>query len=143
VVLVNPGFPSDTAEAYALLDEARRGGAAKPSDRRIPEPEGDALVKALKKHPASWPYRNDFLPVFLSAGPGGDITPSGEAYRDILVDLRVLGADFSGLSGAGSTCFGIFSQKGAAEQAVQSFLTRYTFVELTIPLARSVRAVLQ
>jgi 4-diphosphocytidyl-2-C-methyl-D-erythritol kinase len=141
VVLVNPGFPSDTAEAYALLDESRRKGTAGIPGGRVPE--GGALVKALGKPPASWPFRNDFLPVFLASGPGGGITPAGEAYRDILVDLRVLGADFSGLSGAGSTCFGIFSHKGAAEQAVQTFLTRYKFVELTIPLARSAKAVLQ
>ncbi|MDR2743260.1 MAG: 4-(cytidine 5'-diphospho)-2-C-methyl-D-erythritol kinase [Treponema sp.] len=142
VVLVNPGFPSDTAEAYALLDHARRSGTVGVSTgRRIPE--GEALVKALGKPPVSWPFRNDFLPVFLAPGPEGDVTPSGEVYRDILVDLRVFGADFSGLSGAGSTCFGIFSQKGAAERAVQSFLTRYKFVELTIPLARSAKAVLQ
>jgi 4-diphosphocytidyl-2-C-methyl-D-erythritol kinase len=140
VVLVNPGFPSDTAKAYALLDESRKGTAGSFGRRMA---GGDALVKALEKHPASWPYGNDFLPVFLAPGPEEDATPVGEAYRDILVDLRVLGADFSGLSGAGSTCFGIFSQKGAAEQAIQTFLRRYTFVELTIPLARSTKAVLQ
>jgi 4-diphosphocytidyl-2-C-methyl-D-erythritol kinase len=141
VVLVNPGFPSDTAEAYALLDQARRNGAAGLTGGLVPE--GAALIKALGKPPSSWPFRNDFLPVFLASGPGGGAVPSGEVYRDILVDLRVFGADFSGLSGAGSTCFGIFSRKGAAKQAVQSFLRRYTFVELTIPLARSVKAVLQ
>ncbi|MDR0387985.1 MAG: 4-(cytidine 5'-diphospho)-2-C-methyl-D-erythritol kinase [Treponema sp.] len=137
VVLVNPGFPSDTAEAYALLDERRKG----PGEADCPgTPEGDALVRALEKHPASWPYWNDFLPVFLTSGPEA---PAGKAYRDILEGLRVLGADFMGLSGAGSTCFGVFSQKEAAELAARTFLRRYTFVELTIPLARSVKAVLQ
>ncbi|MDR2070990.1 MAG: 4-(cytidine 5'-diphospho)-2-C-methyl-D-erythritol kinase [Treponema sp.] len=139
VVLVNPGFSSDTGEAYALLDEARRKGTAE-SGWTV---EGEVLGKALEKHPAFWPYGNDFLPVFLIPGPGGDMTSSGKAYRDILEDLRILGADFSGLSGAGSTCFGIFSQKEAAEQAVQLLLRRHMFVELTIPLARSVKAVLQ
>jgi 4-diphosphocytidyl-2-C-methyl-D-erythritol kinase len=141
VVLVNPGFPSDTAKAYALLDEARRAGRAVSLSGRTAE--GDALVKSLEKHPSFWSYGNDFLPVFLIPGVKGEATPHGRAYRDILVSLRILGADFSGLSGAGSTCFGIFSRKGVAEQAVRSFLTRYRFVELTIPLARSVKAVLQ
>jgi 4-diphosphocytidyl-2-C-methyl-D-erythritol kinase len=139
VVLVNPGFPSDTVEAYALLDEARRKGIVESGWMK----EGDALVAALEKHPASWPYRNDFLPVFLIPGPEGDMTPSGKAYRDILADLRMLEADFTGLSGAGSTCFGIFSRRGVAEEAVQIFLTRYRFVELTIPLAHSVKAVVE
>jgi 4-diphosphocytidyl-2C-methyl-D-erythritol kinase len=71
------------------------------------------------------------------------MTPFGQAYRDILVDLRMLGANFAGLSGAGSTCFGIFSQRGVAEQAAQIFLTRYRFAEVTIPLARSVKAVVE
>ncbi|MDR2246391.1 MAG: 4-(cytidine 5'-diphospho)-2-C-methyl-D-erythritol kinase [Treponema sp.] len=141
VVLVNPGFPSDTAEAYALLDEARRTGRVASLSGRTAE--GRALVAVLEKHPAFWSYGNDFLPVFLIPGAGGEATPPGRTYRDILVSLQVLGADFSGLSGAGSTCFGIFSRKGSAEQAVRSFLTRYRFVELTIPLARSVKAVLQ
>jgi 4-diphosphocytidyl-2-C-methyl-D-erythritol kinase len=97
----------------------------------------------MEKNPSSWPYGNDFLPVFLTSGPGGNVSPSGEVYRNILVDLRVMGANFSGLSGAGSTCFGIFTQKGVAEQAVQSFLLRYPFVELTFPLACSAKPVLQ
>jgi 4-diphosphocytidyl-2-C-methyl-D-erythritol kinase len=132
VVLVNPGFPSGTAEAFALLDEMRgREGPAFFNGRNAGE---EALAGALEKNPASWPYGNDFLPVFLA---------SGEAYRNILADLRLAGAEFSGLSGAGSTCFGIFTQKGAAEQAVQSFLLRYPFIELTFPLARSAKPVLQ
>ncbi|MDR0378161.1 MAG: 4-(cytidine 5'-diphospho)-2-C-methyl-D-erythritol kinase [Spirochaetaceae bacterium] len=140
VVLVNPGFSSDTEAAYALLDEARRLGVVKPPGRPA---EGAGLVEALEKHPAFWPYENDFLPVFLAPGPNGETTPAGKVYRDILAELRGLKADFWGLSGAGSTCFGIFSHKGVAEQAVRSLLTRYRFVELTIPLAHSVKAVLQ
>jgi 4-diphosphocytidyl-2-C-methyl-D-erythritol kinase len=138
VVLVNPGFPSDTAAVYALLDESRRkDGTASFEGQNVGE-----LIEALEKNPVFWPYRNDFLPVLLASGLEGDIIP-GEAYRDILVDFRVLGANFSGLSGTGSTCFGIFTQKGVAEQAVQSLLSRYPFVELTFPLAYLVNPVLQ
>jgi 4-diphosphocytidyl-2-C-methyl-D-erythritol kinase len=141
VVLVNPGFPSDTAEAYAFLDRARRGKAERLPGGWI---SGDiSLVKALRKPPVSWPFWNDFLQVFLAPDQKEDVNLSGESYRDILMNLRAFGADFSGLSGAGSTCFGIFSQKKKAEQAVQNFLTRYAFVELTIPLAHSAKAVLQ
>jgi 4-diphosphocytidyl-2-C-methyl-D-erythritol kinase len=139
VVLVNPGFPGDTAAVYALLDESRPKGRAEPFKGRIVR----ELIEALEKNPSFWPYRNDFLPVLLTSGPEGDVTPVGEVYRDILVDFRVLGANFSGLSGTGSTCFGIFTQKGAAEQAVQSLLLRYPFVELTFPLACLVNPVLQ
>jgi 4-diphosphocytidyl-2-C-methyl-D-erythritol kinase len=141
VVLVNPGFPSSTAEAFALLDAARRsGGTGETGAAKI---NGEALIGALKKSPAFWPYGNDFLPLFLADGPDGEISEAGMAYRDILVDLRVLGADFSGLSGAGSTCFGVFARKGAAEQAVRELLKRWNFVELTFSLAHSAKAVLQ
>jgi 4-diphosphocytidyl-2-C-methyl-D-erythritol kinase len=141
VVLVNPGFPSGTAEAFALLDEARRSGGA--GETAAAKKSGEALIDALKKSPAFWPYGNDFLPLFLASFPDGEISEAGMAYRDMLVDLRVQGAEFSGLSGAGSTCFGLFTKKGAAKKAVQELLRRWNFVELTFSLARSAKAVVQ
>jgi 4-diphosphocytidyl-2-C-methyl-D-erythritol kinase len=137
VVLVGPGFPSATAGAFSLLDRVREAGGG--SGGEDDPPPGD-LIAALERDPASWPYRNDFLPVFLAAE--GSQT-GGQAYRGILRDLTALGADFSGLSGAGSTCFGIFSDKGAAEAAVKRLRQEWNFVQLTFPLARSVKAVLQ
>ena len=95
------------------------------------------LAAALGDDPASWPYRNDFLPVFLADGERGGI------YRDILEGLKTQGADFSGLSGAGATCFGVFSRQGAAEAAVRVLEKRWNFVCLTFFLARSAGSVLQ
>ncbi|GHV82320.1 hypothetical protein AGMMS49991_08780 [Spirochaetia bacterium] len=148
VVLVNPGFASGTAEAFALLD-AVRGQTVLPGERGAGLPEagsfyegteelsGETLAAALGAHPASWPYGNDFLPVFLADGERGGV------YQDMLTGLKALGADFSGLSGAGATCFGIFSRQGAAAAAVKVLKKRWNFVCLTFFLARSANSVLQ
>ncbi|MDR1948351.1 MAG: 4-(cytidine 5'-diphospho)-2-C-methyl-D-erythritol kinase [Spirochaetaceae bacterium] len=135
VVLVNPGFSSGTPEAFALLDRAREGEEGeKPSG-----PGREALIAALGGPPREWPYGNDFLPVFIREG-----TPAAKAaYKGILRDLSSLGADFSGLSGAGATCFGVFTDKGAAERGVDFLKKRWNAVQLTFPLARSLNAVLQ
>jgi 4-diphosphocytidyl-2-C-methyl-D-erythritol kinase len=127
VVLVNPGFPSDTAGAYRLLDAARES----PSGA-FPGPEADlgpgALIEALGGDPRRWPFFNDFLPV-LNDETGG-------VYREILARLKGLGALFCGLSGAGSTCFGVFSAREGAEKAAEILLKERPFVCVTFPLAR-------
>jgi 4-diphosphocytidyl-2-C-methyl-D-erythritol kinase len=125
VVLVNPGFPSETAGAFRLLDASREG--VLPCSELAGKLTPQALIKALEGHPGSWPFFNDFLPV-LSAGTGG-------VYQRIFSGLKEGGADFCGLSGAGSTCFGVFPDEKPAEKAVKSLRREWPFVELTFPLA--------
>jgi 4-diphosphocytidyl-2-C-methyl-D-erythritol kinase len=139
VVLVYPGFSSDTGAAFRLLDEARReSGAGIGGD-------GLELAAALAEHPGSWPYTNDFLRVFLEAGD----TDRGRVYREVLEDLRSLGADFAGLSGAGSVCFGVFGEGSAAENAEQALSGRMAradqryWVQKTFPLAYSGNGVVE
>jgi 4-diphosphocytidyl-2-C-methyl-D-erythritol kinase len=134
VLLVNPGFHSSTAEAYRLLDARREQGAGTALRAG---PSGQSLVDALAGPPARWPYTNDFLEVFLA----GDDAPA-RAYRTILERLRDQGADFCGLTGSGSTCFGIFTGGGGvAEKAVETIRTvtftpeHRIFTALTFPLA--------
>jgi 4-diphosphocytidyl-2-C-methyl-D-erythritol kinase len=131
VVLVNPGFFSGTAEAFRLLDRFREG--LSPPGNGPPAPE--ALVNALGGNPRFWPFFNDFLPV-LSAG-------SGCIYPELLERLKALGADFAGLSGSGSTCFGVFCDGGRAENAAESLRRDWSFTNVTFPLARSAQGVLQ
>jgi 4-diphosphocytidyl-2-C-methyl-D-erythritol kinase len=142
VILVNPGFPSATAGAFCLLDRRRTDktalaeAGARPGeeDARTGEegPSEEELIAVLGEAPSKWPYGNDFLPVFLDAGS----ERARKAYRDILEDLKALKADFSGLSGAGSTCFGVFMDREVAQRAVNSLNKRWNFVQLTFPLAR-------
>jgi 4-diphosphocytidyl-2-C-methyl-D-erythritol kinase len=136
VALVNPGFSSGTAGAFQLLDRIRLETANTAAPPRKESP--GVLIKALAGPPSAWPYGNDFLPAFLNAE-----TKAAAAYRDILGALKEMGAEFSGLSGAGSTCFGIFIDGGMAEKAVNSLLKRWNFVQLTFPLARTGNAVLE
>jgi 4-diphosphocytidyl-2-C-methyl-D-erythritol kinase len=133
VVLVHPGFPSGTAEAFRLLDRFRKG--VFPAPEGPPGPKPELLVKVLGENPRNWPFFNDFLPV-LSAG-------TGHVYPDMLARLNTLGADFAGLSGAGSTCFGVFVDAGRAEKAAESLRRDWPFVHLTFPLARSAQRVLK
>jgi 4-diphosphocytidyl-2-C-methyl-D-erythritol kinase len=141
VVLVNPGFTSGTAEAFAKLDafRAKNAGIADYFGSLSGEQglTGEDLIRFLGEIPASWPYSNAFLPVLREDGE------HGASYNRIIRDLQELGADFSGLSGAGSTCFGIFLEKGAAERAANTLIQRWSFAKLTFFLAHKPKPVLQ
>jgi 4-diphosphocytidyl-2-C-methyl-D-erythritol kinase len=123
-VLVKPPFRSGTTDAFRLLD-ARRAGES-PETRGIGEFDTHGWKKILASPPGEWPFYNDFLPVL----------PRSAVYRDICGALKKLGAPFSGLSGSGSCCFGIFDDREKAEKAVQSLLGQRNFVQLTFFLAR-------
>ncbi|MDR2659388.1 MAG: 4-(cytidine 5'-diphospho)-2-C-methyl-D-erythritol kinase [Spirochaetaceae bacterium] len=115
IVIVNPGIESGTKEAFALLDKARygaygenEGGKTFLSEKTLSKSD---LLAALQKNPAEWPFNNDFLTVFLKT------PPQNEIYNAILQDLTGQGALFCGLSGSGSSCFGIFSSFDLAKSA--------------------------
>jgi 4-diphosphocytidyl-2-C-methyl-D-erythritol kinase len=131
IILVYPGFGSNTAEAYRLLDTYRAksgAGSAKKSPAELSEA---ALVEALGTPPSRWPYRNDFLEVFLE----GENTKTHKFYATIPQALRALGADFSGLTGSGSVCFGVFTGEGIAKEAIKSLSSLDCLTVPTFPLA--------
>jgi 4-diphosphocytidyl-2-C-methyl-D-erythritol kinase len=132
VVLVNPGFSSPTGEAFRRLD-ARRAGRVENRG-----PGREALIAALEGPPGDWPFWNDFLSN-PEAGPGGEAA----AYRRIISALRGSGAAFAGLSGAGSGCFGVFTDKEVAERAARLLADHWIFVTMTFFLARSAFRVLE
>jgi 4-diphosphocytidyl-2-C-methyl-D-erythritol kinase len=115
-VIVNPGLESNTAKAYALLDRAPAAGAVR---RRLSKQD---LLDALTKNPAEWPFYNDFLPVFLKKPPFNGY------YTAILRDLARYGAVFSGLSGSGASCFGIFANADSAQAAAALLANKWPFV---------------
>jgi len=131
VVLVNPGFSSDTAEAYRLFDVWRgKNPPILPKDSAL-------LLKSLSGPPQDWPFSNDFLTVFkAAAGESPSMSESFTTYQTIFSDLRVWGADFTGLSGSGSTCFGVFSGREKAELARENLAFHWSFVVDTFLLAR-------
>jgi 4-diphosphocytidyl-2-C-methyl-D-erythritol kinase len=125
IVLVKPDFSSSTPEAFALLDRVR-GERYRPKQG----PSKEALVRALDGDPELWPYTNDFLPLFIEHGP----PERGTVYSQIMGELKGLGAAFAGLSGSGSTCFGVFKEKTAAEKAEKALRSRWDLVKVTFPL---------
>jgi 4-diphosphocytidyl-2-C-methyl-D-erythritol kinase len=122
-VLVNPGFQSDTAGAYLMLDEYRLGRQGENNNL-----EKDKLIKAFYNPPWDWPFYNDFLPVYADK-------KEGKVYSEIISELIKHGAKFSSLSGSGSTCFGVFSDRHLAEKACKAMEKNWNYVKFTFPLA--------
>jgi len=121
-VLVNPGIPSDTAKAFRLLDEYRATAPRSPTSI----PHSSFLIP---HSPHDWPFTNDFMPVFEAGFKQEKL--DGRLFsvcREIICTLKDLGAEFSGLSGSGSTCFGVFANKERASTAKETLLLRWNFV---------------
>lgn len=151
VVLVNPGFPSDTAEAYRLLDGIREGKEKNchkreeiyhetPCNSVIKNfelmPVGYDVRQVLAGSPREWPFFNDFLTVFTnSAAESSLVGGMNTTCQHIISSLKELGADFAGLSGSGSTCFGVFPGQEQAESARKNLLLYWPFVFGTFFLA--------
>ena len=137
LVLVNPGFPSDTAAAFRLLDEIRASDPPIPAlIPHSPLPTPYSLLPILSGSPRDWPFTNDFLPIFES-GLKQKKPDNGLFYEylDIISILKEQGADFSGLSGSGSTCFGVFSSQSKVKAAKELLLKRWNFIIETFLLA--------
>jgi 4-diphosphocytidyl-2-C-methyl-D-erythritol kinase len=130
-VLAGPGFSSDTARAFRLYDLWNSIHIpSQPLDPRLAR-------ESLSGLPRDWLFFNDFLPVFLDGtAESTAFSDEGIIYQHIINDLLELGADFAGLSGSGSTCFGVFSRHKEAELARKALLKRYSFVINTFSLAR-------
>ena len=118
-VLIKPDFSSNTAEAYRMLDMSR-GAVVENLGMEVP---------FLDKSPKNWDFSNDFLPVFLADAKAGAI------YRQIFTCLREQGAEFTGLSGSGSACFGVFSNGEEAQVAKKALSEQCSIAVVTFPLA--------
>ena len=119
IVLVFPGFASYTGTAFALLDTHRKASKSQNLSGSLTGfSAGDDrffLSNGLWIEPKNWNFSNDFLDLFINHGSKEEKS----AYTTILADLKNVGAVFSGLSGSGSACFGIFSGQEEAERAVE------------------------
>jgi 4-diphosphocytidyl-2C-methyl-D-erythritol kinase len=66
-------------------------------------------------------FTNDFLDVF----PQEEKT----IYNDIISQLMEQGANYASLSGAGSTCFGVFEDEQQSKRAVEALRGKWAFVQ--------------
>jgi len=119
LVLVNPGFSSDTAAAYQLLDKKRE------LENKTAPYAVHSAIKNIDLSRLSETFKNDFLPVFAE--------PEKSAYTGIISQLLELGAQYASLSGTGSTCFGIFNEREKAQKAADFLCGKWSFVECTSP----------
>jgi len=115
-LLVCPGFRIETSEAFDVLDEWREGKRSPPLSR-------DEVLGALSGKAQEWPFFNDFLAPFAAQPNGARFYGVGLAYKGTLSGLAGLGAEFAGLSGSGSSCFGAFAQRRKAETAKRRFFS--------------------
>jgi len=115
LVLINPGFSSDTAAAFKLLDKYREFGV---KNERSKINTGSLNNSSFFIPHSS--FLNDFFYVF----------PEKEklSYLNIISDLREQGAVYANLSGSGSTCFGVFENEERAFKAVKELGKKWQFV---------------
>ena len=114
LVLVSPGFSSNTSAAYKLLDEKR---TFTPSNDDISE----ILKEGIFDERVYSHFTNDFLSVFPE--------PESSVYNEIIVKLRELGARYANLSGSGATCFGVFTDREQAQKAAEALRGKWVFMQ--------------
>jgi 4-diphosphocytidyl-2-C-methyl-D-erythritol kinase len=114
LVLVCPGFSSDTSAAYKLLDENRI--SAQPNDDI-----SELLKEGIFEKKAYSHFTNDFLSVFPE--------PEKSVYNEIIAKLQELGAQYANLSGSGSACFGLFDGREQAQKAADALRGKWYFVQ--------------
>ena len=139
IVLVKPGFSSSTAAAFRELDHYRSSSFHEYAGKNMEK--GD-LIRVIQEDPVTWPYYNDFLAMFLNKMEAN--REKRQMYSTILSLLSRAGASFSGLSGSGSSCFGVFSRQETAENAV-NLLSEIegSFTRLTFFLAENAKPVVE
>lgn len=124
VLLMTPPFSVRTADAYRWLDEDRAGVVAEPET---------ILLKSRQF--ASWDDiskfgRNDFEAVVASHHPG---------ISDYLARLRGSRASFAGMTGSGSTLFGILDSPPNYSKVPEEHRGRITTTRTSIDVVQPIR----
>ena len=106
LLLVHPGFPTETKWAYQKLSDARKPVPTLATDlTSIEKRESLDLSHILPL------MENDFEPALFPAIP---------RLQEIKENLLSFGAETALLSGSGSTVFGVFSQAETAAKAMRT-----------------------
>jgi len=116
LALVNPGFNSNTSDAFKLLDEYRKSGKLNEESKNA---DAEFINRLDIINISS--FSNSFLPVFNE--------PEKAVYLDIISQLENAGAEFASLSGSGSTCFGVFSDWEKAQDICSLLSKKWYFVK--------------
>lgn len=125
VVVVDPGFPISTRDAFMWFEEE---GDSKSGFQIDPV----QLQHLAEGPPEKWRFFNSFTPVLIRHYP---------VLETICRDLKSNRALYAGISGSGSACFGIFDDPQKASTAAGAFKGYKFWIKET--LARSTMDVLQ
>lgn len=101
-VLINPCVHSSTAKAYELVDGFNKLETIESF------PEFSALEAIYRKSPKEWSFLNSFSEPLKKEYP---------VIAEVIEDIRKTGALFVQMTGSGSSVYGVFSDKLAAERA--------------------------
>ena len=113
-IVVFPGFPSYTAEAYALLDASRQ----KEMGNVLPSECVDLFSKA--------PFNSFEAPLF-------ERYPTLKEIKNVFLTFA---ADFTLMSGAGSSIYGLFSSWENAKEAWNFLSDRWAKCSFFIPIEK-------
>lgn len=94
LLLVFPEISSSTKEAYALVDEMLG------KEQKVICPDFEELESIYRLSPKEWKFNNSFTSALC--GKYDDI-------KSALKDVKKTGAEYSDMSGSGSTVFGVFT----------------------------------
>jgi 4-diphosphocytidyl-2-C-methyl-D-erythritol kinase len=118
ILLVYPGFPILSRDAYAWYDEEIEG--------EFRSSVASDLQNVYLSSPVSaWSFYNSFEAVVQRRYP---------LIGKLREEIEDAGAVLAGLSGSGSTVFGIFEKHSAARRAHDLRYGRYHFVRIVKPL---------
>jgi len=119
LILVYPGFPISTRDAYRWFDQApgsRHSGSSQPADLQY-------QYEATQVD--SWDFFNAFQYVVERRYP---------VIKRITEILRRSGAHIAAITGSGSTVFGVFTDRKAARSAEDTLARAYHRVWMLVPL---------
>ncbi len=119
IVLVNPGFPINTGQAYRHLDEMRRA---------VP-PLPEALQSVEHASSVSWSRILDRMENDFEAALFGDYP----VLADVKKTLLGMGAEGALLSGSGATVFGVFREQAEAIRAKGAFARTPKYQVAVVP----------
>ena len=109
LVLVNPGYELSTKKAYAELDKKNHGN--KKASLKL---KNSRNIKEIASN-----LHNDFISI------------QKDDVKEIINELKDLGALNASITGKGPTAFGIFENKEKATNAYKKLKDKYSWVYQT------------
>lgn len=119
VLVINPGFSKNTAQAFKELDDSRNFDSIKKKFNSI------QLYEEFEKSIDKWTFFNSFYSVYKK---------NSDEYREIGEKLKSYEADFWTMSGSGSSFIMLFSSKKKANQCLNDIKLIFPHSYLVFPL---------